>query len=599
VNWLGPLGVAAVTAVAFVPALAGEFVDFDDLYNLVLNTRYRGFGSRDLAWMLGLEPTGRFWGPLTWLTLALDWKLWGADPWGYHLVNLLLHAATGGAFVVVAERLLRQATADAPAWAVRAGAAVAALFWALHPLRVESVAWISERRDVLSGLLLVLTLLLWLEAGTRDAAVRRRWLAAAVAVYILSMLAKPIGMTLPVVLVVLEAYPRRRLTALEDLPRVLRAAAPFAVVAVVGAALALGLTHEVKGLGEHPLWVRPALLGFALTFSLWKTLLPLGLVVLYEIPARWTPGDARLIVGTLVAVAVTVAVVLARRRLPALAAVWVAYVVTLTPVSGLVTHGGPQIAADRYSYLPGLALALLVGALVPLSARARARGLLGARVARLAAGGLALWLAGLGALSWQQSQVWRDSVTLWHHAATFAPDCARCLHGLGLAWYRGGSAPEAVTALQRAVALRPDLGFQGDLGLALWASGRPVDAIPHLEHAVAIQPGNRALERRLAAALLAAGRADDARGRFEALVARRPDDVEALTGLGLVLVDTGRARESLAYLETATTLAPRSALAHFALARAYLALGDAPRADRTLTALRALDPGLAGRAERP
>ena len=602
-RWAPPLGVAALTAVAFLPALAGAFVDFDDLYNYVLNAHYRGLGRRQLAWMLGLEPTHHFWGPLTWLSHALDWTVWGLDPWGFHLTSLLLHAATAGVFVLVAERLLRRALPATPPLGLTAGAVVAALFWALHPLRVESVAWISERRDVLSGLLLVLTVLAWLRGTEADGSARRRWTLAAVTLYALSMLAKPIGMTLPLVLLVLEIYPLRRLAlgrgglTRAESRAALRGVVPYAAVAVLGAALALALTHEVKGLADHPLWVRPLLLGFALGFSLWKTALPMGLIPLYEIPQHWSPLDPGLVLGTLAALAVTLLVsVLARRGRPAAAAAWAAYVILLLPVSGLAVHGGPQLAADRYSYLPALALALLIGGLVCVGARAVTTGVLAPGNARLAAFGLAVWLAGFGTLSWQQSEVWRDSVTLWDHAVTFAPDCARCLHGLGVAWYRGGSPREAVPPLERAVALRGDLGFQADLGLALWADGRAREAVPYLEQALATQPRNGQLERRLAGALLEAGRPDDARAHFATIVARRPDDVEALTGVGLSLVAAGRADESVAYLEKATTLAPRSAPARYALARAYLTLGDRPRADRALAELRVLDPRLADRA---
>jgi len=469
---------------------------------------------------------------------------------------------------------------------------------------VESVAWISERRDVLSGLLLMLSVLAWLTGIAATAAARRRWLALSVAVYALSLLAKPIGMTLPLVLVILDIYPLRRLTlgrsawAAPGARAALREKLPFAAVAVLGALIALTFTHEVKGFADYPLWVRPALLGYSLAFSLGKTLLPLGLIPLYEIPARWTPSDARLVIGGLAAAAITAAVVVTRRRWPAPAAAWAAYAIMLAPVSGLAIHGGPQIAADRYSYLPALALALLVGGGVCVLARALRAGMLTPASARLAAGGVVVWLAGLGVLTWQQAGVWRDSVTLWNHAVTFAPDCARCLHGLGVAWYRSGDAHGAVAPLERAVALRPDLPFQADLGLALWTTGRSREAVPHLEIALAQHPHNIQLERRVGAVLIDAGRPEEARARFAALLAARPDDVDALTGLGLALVALGRAAEALAPLEKAATLSPRAPAPRVALARAYLGLGDRARADRQLAIVRALDPGLAERAVR-
>ncbi|HET7343429.1 MAG TPA: tetratricopeptide repeat protein, partial [Methylomirabilota bacterium] len=598
-------GVAAVTLLAFLPALGGQFVDFDDLYNFVLNSRYRGLGPGQLAWMLGLPPTHHFWGPLAWLTLGVDWLLWGGNAWGYHLTNLVLHAATAAAFVLLAERLLARAVPGVSPAVRRAGAATAALFWALHPLRVESVAWISERRDVLSGVLIVLTLLAWLRAVDAAAPARRRWLAAAVAAYALSMLAKPIGMTLPLVLLVLDVYPLRRLSldrralAGREARAALADVLPFAAVALVGGALALALTHEVKSLAAYPLWVRPALLGHVLTFSLEKTAVPLGLVPLYEIPARWTLADHRLVLGPLIAGGVTVIVaILARCRWPAPAAAWAVYVIVIAPVGGVLIHGGPQLTADRYTYLPTMALALLLGGGVCVLARAVREGALDAGSARLAAGGLLLWLAGLGVLTWQQSEVWGDSITLWDHAATFSPDCARCLHGLGLAWQHGGAPQLAVGPLSRAVTLRPDLGFETDLGVALWASGRSAEAVPYLQTALARQPRSGALERQLGAALIDAGRPEEARAHFAAVLGRRPEDVDALVGLGLALVALGRPGDSLPALERATALSPRAAPPRYALVRAYRALGDDAGVDREVAVLRDLDPRLAERAAR-
>jgi Tfp pilus assembly protein PilF len=518
--------------------------------------------------MAGLTPSRHFWGPLTWLTHGVDWLAWGLDPVGYHLVNILLHAGSAAVFFLVAERLLAHGLEGAGAAVVRGSALAAALFWALHPLRVESVAWISERRDVLSGLLLLLCVYAWLRRHEQP---RSRWRVAAVVAYALSMLAKPIGMTLPLLLLLLEVYPLRRLRPGRPTPgaaamrAVLRDTAPFAAVALAGAVVALALTHEIKGLDTHPLWVRPALFCHGLAFALWKTLLPLGLIPLYEIPARWEPTDPRFLVGAVVTVGVTLTAIVVRRQWPAVPAAWLGMAIMLAPVSGLLTHGGPQMTADRYTYLPGLALALLVGGGVGLAAGAAAQGTLTPSAARLALGGLTLWLVGFGLLSWQQSRVWRDSITLWHHAAAFAPDCARCLHGLGLAWYRTGAVADALPPLERAVALRPDLvDLQPDLGLALWAAGRPREALPYVEDASARYPMNGDLRRRLGAVLLDAGRPAEAQRQFETLLARRPSDAEARVGL----------------------------------ARAYRALGDPAGAEREIATLRKLDPAAAERAQR-
>jgi len=188
-RWLAPVIVALLTAVAFLPALQNGFVDWDDKSNFLLNHHYRGLGLDELRWMFTAFHMGHY-VPLTWLTLGLDYLLWGMDPAGYHLTNLLLHVATAVAFYFLTMQLLcLGAGSVGEDKAVWAGAAFAALIFALHPLRVESVAWITERRDVLSGLLYVLTILAYLRA--RDRLGRgARWYWVSVALFGCALLSK-------------------------------------------------------------------------------------------------------------------------------------------------------------------------------------------------------------------------------------------------------------------------------------------------------------------------------------------------------------------------------------------------------------------------
>ena len=161
-----PLLVGALAFVAFLPALDGGFVDWDDDRNFLWNTGYRGLGLRELQWMLTATWMGHYI-PLTWLSLGVNYALGGMEPWGYHLGNLLLHAANAALLFFVARRLLTVAVIS-PAPAVALGAAVAALLWALHPLRVESVAWVTERRDVLCGFFYLLAVLAYLQGVTSE-----------------------------------------------------------------------------------------------------------------------------------------------------------------------------------------------------------------------------------------------------------------------------------------------------------------------------------------------------------------------------------------------------------------------------------------------
>jgi protein O-mannosyl-transferase len=583
------LAAGALTLVAFAPALGGQFLAWDDHYNFVANPHYRGLGWAQLRWMLTAGWSGH-WIPVTWLTLGLDWVLWGAEPFGYHLTSLVLHAATAGVFVVVAARLLAAARPDAPPSALLVGATTAGLFFALHPLRVESVAWLSERRDVVSGLFYLLTVLAYLYACAASAGRRRAWLVVSLVAYGLALGSKAIVMSLPIVLVVLDAYPLRRLgrrTLLEKLP--------FVAIAVAGAGIALSLATRFKTAAEYPLWARPAVFGYNLVFYLWKTVLPASLSPLYELPERWEPSDVRLILGLALPVAATLALVAWRRRWPAGLAAWTVYVVTLTPVGGLAVHTGPQLAADRYTYLATLGLAVLVGGGACAVWQAR----VDRSLTRLAAVTAAVALAGLGVLTWQQSGMWRDDVTLWQYASAVDPGCAGCRNQLGVAQHAAGASAAAAVHLRRAVELRPtEAEFAADLGVVLLALDRPAEALPHLQRAVARYPGNLFLQTQLGTALAQAGRTTEGQRRLAAVLRHQPDDIEALTAMGFALTREGFPRNALPYLERAVARAPRAPAPRYALARAWLALGDLARAEQELTVLRALDPRLAEGAER-
>jgi protein O-mannosyl-transferase len=293
---------------------------------------------------------------------------------------------------------------------------------------------------------------------------------------------------------------------------------------------------------------------------------------------------------------VTVALVAGRRQWPAGLAVWSVYVVTLAPVGGLAIHTGPQIAADRYTYLACLGVALLAGGVVCLLLSARH---LASAVRFAGTAGAVAGLAGLAVLAWQQSGVWRNSVTLWEHAVSVDPQCARCQRGLGVSRHAAGSSTAAVDPLRRAIALRPDLPeFHADLGQILLWLDRAGDAAPHLERASAAFPANPELRARFGAALVQSGRLDEGRGQLEGVLRHWPEHVEALTMMGFALAESGRADEAVAFFERAVRRAPSAPGAHYGLARVYHTLGNQPGAERELAWLRAFDPALAQRVQR-
>jgi Flp pilus assembly protein TadD len=275
--------------------------------------------------------------------------------------------------------------------------------------------------------------------------------------------------------------------------------------------------------------------------------------------------------------------------------VWSVYVVTLAPVGGLAVQAGPQITADRYTYLACLGVALLAGGAV--GALLDANGLRREVRALVTAGTIAA-LGGLAVLAWQQSGVWRDSVTLWEHAVSIDSACARCQRGLGASRHAAGASAAAVDPLRRAIALRPDLPeFHADLGLVLLWLNRPGEAVPHLERASLAFPTNPELRARLGAALVQSGRLDDGQRQLQAVLRHRPEHVEALTMMGFALAESGRPDQAVAFFERAVVRAPTAPGAHYGLARVYRTLGDQAGVERELAWLRTFDPALAQRAQ--
>ncbi|HET7875332.1 MAG TPA: hypothetical protein VFN71_07380, partial [Methylomirabilota bacterium] len=418
--------VALVTIVAFLPTLSNRFVNWDDLKNLVDNPHYRGLSLAELRWMITTRHMGHYI-PLTWITLGLDYLVWGMNPAGYHLTNLLLHAATALALYFLAVRLYRLALpAGSSETDLRVGAMAAAILWAVHPLRVESVAWITERRDVLTGIFYVTAALAYVKAvsfeDARGGGPDRRWYWASVALFTAGLLSKSITVTLPAALLVLDVYPLRRLGGARGWRRrrVWLEKVPFFALAAAGSLVAFAALiplGNAASLGQLGLLQRGVLAVYGLGFYLWKTLVPLDLSPLYplNIQVTWLHFGF-LIAASILAVAMA-------RRWPAFTVVCIVYTITLFPVLGFF-HNGPQAVADRYSYLASLGWALLAGAAV-------AWRWAGTRVLRAVA---AVWLCALGFLTWQQAQVWHDSITLWTQAMVVHPDSRAAHFNLGGAY---------------------------------------------------------------------------------------------------------------------------------------------------------------------
>jgi len=592
-EWLVPLVVALVTVGAFASTVDNDFVKWDDPQNFLENTHYRGLSLSHLRWMWTTAHMGHYM-PVTWLTLGLDYEMWGLDPAGYHLTSLLLHAVAAVVFYGVAVSLLATALPGAEPRALRIGAAFAAVVFAVHPLRVESVAWATERRDVLCGVFYLGAILAYLRHVEKGKSGRWYWTSVLCAA--LAVLSKSMAVSLSAVLVILDVYPLRRLGPGAGgwlgpaQRRVWAEKLPFVLLSLggsVGAVVALRAGGVAPtSLAELSLPGRAAVTGYSVTFYLWKTLLPTGLSPLYELPFRVHPLARSFVLAGLFALVASVIVVVGHRRAPALAATWAVYLVALLPVIGIV-HNGPQLVADRYSYLPCLGWALLAGAALTAMWR---RTRIGATATAACVAAVLCWL------TWNQVQIWRDSEALWTHALRVSPSArahvnlgnmdfedrkdgeaawhfrealrlqptlAAAYAGLGVVRARHGQLAEAIADYQTALRFDPKLAeAHNDLGVAFDRQGRVLEALNQYEEAVRLRPGLEEASANLERTRAYAARLADEIERLQATLRERPDEAGLHNRLGAALARRGSPAEAIAHFRRALELDPRLAEAH-------------------------------------
>ncbi len=538
------MGVVALTVVAFLPALDGQFLNWDDDKNLVTNEGYRGLGWSQVRWMFTTTLMGH-WIPLTWLTLGVNYVVGGMAPWGYHAGNLGLHAANAVVFYAIARRLLAagaggERTEDSAGSASRVvwGAAAAAAVFAVHPLRVESVAWVTERRDVLSGLFFLLAVLGYLKAVERGRAGRLdgRWRAMSVGCFAAALLSKASTMMLPAALLLLDVYPLRRLGV--GWAALLREKLGYLVLAGVGAVVALVAVRQggtVTGYAAYGLGARAAMMLYSLLFYPWKFLWPVDLSPMYELPARVEPLAWRFLLPMVAVPVITAVLIALRRRWPGGLAAWVYSALLVLPVSGAV-HAGYQLAHDRYSYLSGLGLALLVGGAVVWVMGAGARRALRPWLEGLVLATVALLVVGLAAGTWRQSRLWHDSETLWRWASADR-SCMVCQNNLGNLLLDQDRLEESETAFRAAVTARPEsAGPHNNLGSVLVRRGRFDEAAAQFREAMRLAPDRIGGALNLGLLSVMQGKYAEAIPLLRHVLAQRPDRPDARAALERALV---------------------------------------------------------------
>jgi tetratricopeptide (TPR) repeat protein len=622
-RWLS-LAVCLVLAMAvwavFGRTLHYGFVNYDDDFYVYKNPIVTGgLNPHEIVWVWTHDNGLGEWFPLTDISHMLDWQLYGLNAGGHHFTNVLLHTATAMLLFLV----LRKLTG-----AFWRAAFVAAVF-AVHPLRVESVAWVVERKDVLSGLFFMLTLWAWARYAQKrsremnlkldtESASRvinpRRWTPdyfLALIFFALGLLSKAMLVTLPFILLLLDYWPLNRLSF--SAPGAHRRRypvwaglilekAPFLLLsAAAGVATLLTQKHAFLAVQGSTLSWRAGNALLAYTDYLKHMIYPVGLALIYPRPETNLPLG-NVVLSALVLIGVSIGVVVGQRKHPYLLVGWLCYLGMLVPVID-VMQAGDQARADRYTYLPQIGLYVMITWGVAELCHSR-------RYWRIAMGfAAAVILTGLLVGAYIQTGFWKDSVSLWKHTLACTPDCFLARNNLGLALADQGRLDEAIQQYDQALQLNPNSAYahnnkgnalmkQGKLpeaireferafrlnpnyaeacynwGIALADGGKPDEAIQYYEKALQIKPDYADAHHNLGVILAGQGKLEEAIQHYEQVLQINPDDAEARYNLGGALARQGKLKEAIQNYERSLQLNPDYAEAHFNLGVALASEGN-------------------------
>jgi protein O-mannosyl-transferase len=511
---------ATLTWLVFGQTLWHDFVNYDDPRYVYENTQITsGLSLSGITWAF-THIHSMNWHPLTTISHMLDCQLYNLKAGGHHFTNVLLHSIAAVLLFIA----LQQMTG-----AFWRSAFVAAVF-AIHPLRVESVAWIAERKDVLSGVFFMLTLLAYVHYTHAPSLGRY---AAVALVFVLGLLSKPMLVTLPFVLLVLDYWPLSRLGArtpdgkAQSLMRVLEKIPLIALSFVSSVVTFLAQKGAVGWTEQLPVATRLNNALVSYVAYIWQMLWPVNLAVFYPHPEHRLPLW-EIILSLLLLICITTLAIALRKQRPYLTTGWLWYLGMLVPVIGLVQVGW-QGRADRYTYLPQIGLYIAVTWSVGDSTAFR-------RHQRTILSAAAILVIGILSLcAWVQTSYWRDSETLFKHALAVTTNNDVAENNLGIVFLRQGKLDDAISLLQAAVNLRPDNSpAHENLAKALLQKGEVSEALIHYQKLLELQPDNIEVHNIVGTVLVQQGRIREGVEEWQKVLVIQPDNGNAMSNLAWI-----------------------------------------------------------------
>ncbi|MDI6738427.1 MAG: tetratricopeptide repeat protein [Nanoarchaeota archaeon] len=561
--------VGLITFLVYLPALQNGFVNWDDDKYVTENPHIQSLDLKLLKWAF-FEFYHVNWHPLTNISYAIDYAIGGLNPFGYHLVNNIFHSLNTFLVVLLSVQILT-VTGRLSDKAILMASAITGLLFGIHPIHVESVAWVSERKDVLCAFFFILSLMSYIryaafnqENPPQSPFGKRGFYLLSLTFFILALMSKPMAVTLPVVMLILDWHPLGRLNR-ETIKVIFIEKIPFFALSIASSIVTttiMQVSSVIRPLALYPLSKNILLAGNAFFFYLYKIFYPDVLSPFYPYPEKIISLYYNLYLPALIIATITVFCILYKNK-KALLAVFGCYFIMLFPVLGIVPIG-LQIAADRYTYLPSISIFLLVGACLVSSYY-----LINKKVVKtiLAIFSIILF-SGMIYKTEKQIQIWKDDITLWSHAIKALPDAPENYHAsfimynkLVLAYKKYRSGEDALNKANEAFQLATSLSLKyariyNNLGIMYQKKGMLGEAVQAFEAAVLFNPYHAEIYNNLGIIYMERGMIDKAIGNFQAVLRIYPNYADVHFYLGMAYAEKGMTGEAARHYQEVIRLNP-------------------------------------------
>ncbi len=549
------LAAAVISALAafcvYIPSLNNGFVAWDDPEYIYGNPNIK---SIDIRWAFTAF-VGSTWLPLTLLSFAIDYSLWGLNPFGFHLTNSVLHTLNTFLLALLGVRFAKGMDEAISPKGIFLIALSTGLLFGIHPTHVESVAWATERKDVLNAFFFLLGLHAYVSYSK---ALKPGWYILTLLFFVLSLLSKAMTVTMPLVLIIMDFYPLKRAGA--EIKRILIEKLPFFALSLAAGLVSIWSqsAHSLSTVDDMPLFARLFVAVRGVLFYIYKTLWPADLAPLY--PMNFRMGlNAPFIMYVIGLLVITAVAVLMVKKTRAVLSAWAYYVITLLPVIGII-QVGKQAAADRYTYLPSMGLVLLAGAGLYWLVQRREKAFAPAFA------GLIAISAVLSVLTVKQAAAWKDTISLWTQEIRAYPELGDGYVHRGMTYVQLGRFNEGIDDLTRGIELKPvrQVLFDGysHRGIAYGNVGKVPEAIADFTQALFIYPTSKITYQNRAASYMQQGAYWKAIADFQKAASLEPVDGASYTELGLAYVQAGDRESAYVSLRKAVELGDNAAFEH-------------------------------------